>query len=38
VWREALVSRGLPWVDIRGGWPERERDAIAAVERIMAAQ
>ena len=31
LWREALVSRGLPVVEIRGGWAERERAAIAAV-------
>lgn len=31
-WREALVSRRLPFVDIRGPWAERERQAIAAVE------
>jgi nicotinamide riboside kinase len=36
VWREALVSRGLPFVDLRGAWPERECAAIAAVERILA--
>jgi HTH-type transcriptional regulator, transcriptional repressor of NAD biosynthesis genes len=35
LWREALVSRGLPFVDIRGDWPERERLAIAAVEKIL---
>ena len=35
VWRDALVSRGLPWVEIRGDWPERERTAIAAVEEIL---
>ena len=36
LWREALVSRGRPFVEIRGGWPERERAAIAAVERVLA--
>lgn len=36
LWREALVSRGLPFVEIRGGWPEREHAAIAAVEAILA--
>lgn len=35
MWRHALVSRRLPFVDIRGGWPERERTAIAAVKRIL---
>jgi NadR type nicotinamide-nucleotide adenylyltransferase len=34
-WREALVSRGLPFVEIRGDWAERERVAIAAVERVL---
>lgn len=34
IWRGALVRRGLPFVDIRGDWPERERAAIAAVERV----
>jgi NadR type nicotinamide-nucleotide adenylyltransferase len=36
-WRAALVSRALPRVEIRGPWPERERTAIAAVERALAA-
>jgi NadR type nicotinamide-nucleotide adenylyltransferase len=36
IWREALVTRGLPFVEIRGPWAERERTAIAAVERIIA--
>lgn len=35
-WREALESRGLPFVEIRGDWAERERTAIAAVERVLA--
>lgn len=35
LWREALVSRGLPFVEIRGSWQERERAAIAAVERLL---
>lgn len=35
VWREALVSRGLRLIDIRGDWAERERRAIAAVEKIL---
>lgn len=34
-WREALVSRDLPFVEIRGEWAERERRAIAAVEEIL---
>jgi NadR type nicotinamide-nucleotide adenylyltransferase len=35
VWRGALESRGLPFVTIRGGWEERERQAIAAVEAFL---
>jgi len=35
LWREALESRGLPFVEIRGAWAERERAAIAAVERVV---
>ena len=34
-WREALVSRGLPFVEIHGDWPTREATAIAAVERLL---
>jgi NadR type nicotinamide-nucleotide adenylyltransferase len=35
LWRHALVSRQLPFVEIGGDWPERERTAIAAVEEIL---
>ena len=35
IWRHALVSRGLPFVEIHGEWPERERTAIAAVEKLL---
>lgn len=35
LWREALVSRSLPFVEIRGNWAEREAAAITAVERIL---
>lgn len=35
LWRDALVSRGLPFVEIRGTWPERERSAVEAVHRIL---
>lgn len=38
LWREALVSRGVPFVDIRGEWSERERIAIEAVERVLSAK
>lgn len=36
VWRGAVERRGLPFVEIRGEWAERERTAIAAVERVIA--
>ena len=36
LWREALQSRGLPFVEITGDGPERERAAVAAVEKILA--
>ncbi len=35
-WQEAVVARGLPFVTIAGAWAERERAAIAAVERVLA--
>ena len=35
VWRDAVLSRGLPFVEIRGDWPERERIAIAAVQQVL---
>lgn len=34
-WREALAQRGLPCVEIRGPWAEREQAAIAAVEAVL---
>ncbi|MDB6128170.1 MAG: hypothetical protein JWM35_2066 [Verrucomicrobia bacterium] len=37
LWREALESRRLPFVEISGDWTEREKAAIAAVERIRSA-
>jgi NadR type nicotinamide-nucleotide adenylyltransferase len=36
LWREALVSRGLPHAVIRGDWAQREAAAIAAVETLLA--
>lgn len=36
IWRGALERRGLPFVVIRGDWRDRERAAIAAVERLLA--
>ena len=35
LWREALESRSLPFVEIRGDWVARERAAIAAIERVI---
>jgi nicotinamide mononucleotide transporter len=35
LWREALVFRDRPFVEIRGGWADRERTAIAAVEKLL---
>lgn len=36
IWRGALERRGLPFVEIRGDWPERERVAKAAVAAALA--
>jgi NadR type nicotinamide-nucleotide adenylyltransferase len=36
-WRDALVSRDLPRLEITGAGAERERRAVAAVERLLAA-
>lgn len=36
VWHGALERRRLPYVWIRGGWAERERAAIAAMNRLLA--
>jgi len=35
-WRNALVSRALPFLEIRGDWAMREAAAIAAVENVLA--
>jgi NadR type nicotinamide-nucleotide adenylyltransferase len=35
IWREALTTRGLKFVEIAGPWAERERRAIAAVEKLL---
>lgn len=35
IWREALESRGLAFVDVCGNWAERERIAVAAVEKLL---
>ncbi|MEY4938559.1 MAG: hypothetical protein RIQ93_294 [Verrucomicrobiota bacterium] len=34
-WKDALVSRGLPFVEIHGDWPERQHAAMAAVESVL---
>lgn len=36
LWRDALVKRRIPFVEIQGDWTERERTAIAAVDRVLA--
>jgi HTH-type transcriptional repressor of NAD biosynthesis genes len=36
LWREAMETRGLPFVDITGAGPEREASARAAVARLLA--
>jgi len=35
--RTMLTSRGLPFVDICGGWAEREQRAITAIDRLLCA-
>lgn len=35
VWQGALDRRELPYVVIRGDWAERERTAVAAIEKIL---
>jgi HTH-type transcriptional regulator, transcriptional repressor of NAD biosynthesis genes len=35
-WRETLVSRGLPFVEITGDWAQREALAVTAVEKLLA--
>ena len=35
LWREALGSRALPFVEIRGAGPERVSAAVAAVETLL---
>lgn len=34
-WRDALVARDLPFVEIGGAWEERERRAVEAVETLL---
>lgn len=35
LWRDALVTRGLPFVEISGDWLAREQAAREAVERLL---
>jgi HTH-type transcriptional regulator, transcriptional repressor of NAD biosynthesis genes len=35
LWRDALVARDLPFVEVTGDWPQREGTAIEAVERVL---
>lgn len=35
LWREALERRGVPFVEISGDWAERERRAVAAVQKLL---
>lgn len=37
-WRDALGAHAVPFVEIQGDWPIRERMAMAAVERVLAAR
>jgi HTH-type transcriptional repressor of NAD biosynthesis genes len=35
IWREAVLKRGLPFVEIQGPWAEREQRAAAAVQKLL---
>jgi len=35
LFRQMLTSRGLPFVEICGGWAERERCAVEAIDRLL---
>lgn len=35
LFRDALEARRLPWVAIAGGWAERKRVSIAAIESVL---
>lgn len=35
IWRNALTSRELPFIEIRGDWKARLESAVAAVERLL---
>jgi len=35
IYRDIVVNAGVPWVDIRGGYEEREKAAIAAVNKLI---
>jgi HTH-type transcriptional repressor of NAD biosynthesis genes len=34
--RSLLASRGLPWLEVRGGEHDRLRQALAAVDELLA--
>lgn len=36
LWRETLVSRDLPWIEIRGDRTARQAQAVAAIEALRA--
>ncbi|MCW3462431.1 ATP-binding protein [Chitinophaga nivalis] len=36
VYKDIVLQSGVPWVDIRGGYAEREAQAIAAVTQLLA--
>lgn len=38
IWQGTLERRQLPYIWIRGGWAERERTAISAIEALMKRQ
>lgn len=35
VWREALIQRGVQWVEISGDWARRQTSAVEAVDALL---
>lgn len=35
IYRELVIASGVPWVEIKGGFEERQANAIAAVDRLL---
>lgn len=35
IYRELVIASGVPWVEIRGGFEERQTSAIAAIDRLL---